>query len=342
MLRKLFAAFALLSLLSGCYQSERTSIGSSNAQSLGLPSSGIFYIEERDLGFQSDDLDMLKLVAGEIDLNAMPFHFENGKLLVSDVTVSVYNIADQEFIFEMSNKSSEFFKNMYLVLAAKSDGKTITFFAPKDDVLEVGSDYTEAEKLEVEGVSQALDVLNNQTSIADRQNAYVAMANWYFDDDNASLVTRIVFNVADDADRYQQTLEARAAEGDTLSVLTLANLAEIREDFRKMEHWLEKAAELGDVDATVKLARLYAEGENVRRNRKKSSFWYRRAGELGSHAALYEYGRKLEDGDDFARNIDAAIDIYFLAATAGSSKARNRYEEINPKYFSDNGCIQRH
>lgn len=103
---------------------------------------------------------------------------------------------------------------------------------------------------------------------------------------------------------------------------------------------LKTLATSGDTEAIIKLARIYAEGDGVRKSIRKSEKWYRKAIALGSSDAAMALATAYEKGSDgFRVNLGKAAELYYTAASLGSSNARKKYLELEPKYLPANQCI---
>jgi hypothetical protein len=79
------------------------------------------------------------------------------------------------------------------------------------------------------------------------------------------------------------------------------------------------AAEAGDAQAQLQLARLYDDGRDVPRSYADAARWYRAAAEQGSAAAQNRLGQYLYEGLGIARDTDAAIALLRQAADSGES-----------------------
>ncbi len=60
------------------------------------------------------------------------------------------------------------------------------------------------------------------------------------------------------------------------------------QDAEQARHWLDAAAEAGEIEAQVRLADLLAQGKQVPRNDSEAFRWYREAGENG-HGVAQDY-----------------------------------------------------
>jgi TPR repeat protein len=89
----------------------------------------------------------------------------------------------------------------------------------------------------------------------------------------------------------------------------------------------QKAAENGDSDAMIVLAKIYKRGEGVMKDSDRALFWYQKAAEAGNVAAIYHIARRydlLVSLGNSSEDVIKAIKWYTKAAEAGRCDAMNR------------------
>jgi len=90
---------------------------------------------------------------------------------------------------------------------------------------------------------------------------------------------------------------------------------------------IKHSAEAGDVEAQYRLARIYDDGDGVKRDVGKAISWYRRAAESGQLEAQMELGEKYRTGTGVERNLDEAEKWYSLAVAQGHPQAKGLLEK---------------
>lgn len=103
---------------------------------------------------------------------------------------------------------------------------------------------------------------------------------------------------------------------------------------------LVKAAEDGDADAMIKLARFYWEGENgFPHDRGAASHWYELAARAGHPEGMYQLAEILRWGEGRVPDKAAAEQWYRAAAERGHEKARNWLVHA---YHTGDGTVKDH
>ena len=108
-------------------------------------------------------------------------------------------------------------------------------------------------------------------------------------------------------------------------------LLTIRVDSREALEWFTKAAERGNVDAQVNVARYYFEGKSdiVPQDYKEAVKWFRMAAENGSASAMFQLGECYENGYGVEKDIDEAVKWYTKAKENGNQNAEARLKAMN-------------
>ena|GEM_PF-2810159 len=88
------------------------------------------------------------------------------------------------------------------------------------------------------------------------------------------------------------------------------------------EKWFRLAAEQGNVEAQIYLARMYAEGFGVALNETEAVKWYRLAAEQGNGWAQYFLGTMYAEGRGVAQNTDEAVKWLTLSGNQGHQYAQ--------------------
>lgn len=126
---------------------------------------------------------------------------------------------------------------------------------------------------------------------------------------------------------------SKAAEGNYLDAqLRLAKIYEegnkVNKNFRKAAHWYAKAAAQGNAASQTKIAHYYRQGRGVKRNIDKAIEWYTLAGQQGDSEALFNLGEIYYIGDSVEVNLQTASKWYELAKEQGNRKAITRLNTI--------------
>ncbi len=137
-----------------------------------------------------------------------------------------------------------------------------------------------------------------------------------------------------DQSRYLYDYITRAEENVPESQYELGNLYEhgwygVPMDLSKAAEWYEKAADLGNVPAQMKIAAMYEHGWGVEPDLKKAAKWYTKAAESGDAAAqrllgdLHYYGWW-----GIIENKNTALQWYLRAAEQGERHSQRKVAEI--------------
>ena len=98
--------------------------------------------------------------------------------------------------------------------------------------------------------------------------------------------------------------------------------------------WYLSAAQMGDVEAQIKIAEMYFDGDEVQKDEKKAFYWYLKAAESGDAEAqfcvsrFYYYGKETEEDDE------KAFEWCIKAANQGFVEAEFGVGEL---YFNGQG-----
>lgn len=92
--------------------------------------------------------------------------------------------------------------------------------------------------------------------------------------------------------------------------------------------WFQKAAELGQKEATLQLAYCYSQGRGVEQNELQAGLWLMKAAELGHDGAMYMLGRWYEEGIfGFLKDVSQAKTWFRKAAELGNESAIKKLKE---------------
>lgn len=91
-------------------------------------------------------------------------------------------------------------------------------------------------------------------------------------------------------------------------------------------------ANSGDVDAMLELAKMYQEGNGVRRGWRKAATFYRKAANLGNATAINRLGDMYYFGYGIEKNFYKAFELYTKSADLGNTEAIN-----NLAFMYENG-----
>jgi serine/threonine protein kinase len=96
---------------------------------------------------------------------------------------------------------------------------------------------------------------------------------------------------------------------------------------------LRKAADAGDAEAQLRLARLFLQGPEAIRDESQARTWLTRAAEQGNAEAAFTLGRLYERGRGGERDVHAAVSWYERAAAAGNIGARRSLARLTERPF---------
>jgi TPR repeat protein len=97
----------------------------------------------------------------------------------------------------------------------------------------------------------------------------------------------------------------------------------VEQDDAKALRWFQRAAELGNKQAQIKIARTYTYGEGVPKDYKKAAKWVALVAKDGADWAQYTYGVFLEQGHLGKPDLVQAAHWYQQAANQGNADAQN-------------------
>jgi TPR repeat protein len=93
--------------------------------------------------------------------------------------------------------------------------------------------------------------------------------------------------------------------------------------------WFRRAAELGEITAMFKLGICYEKGIGVVKDLQQAVVWYRQAADLGHANAMCNLAAVLKNGIGIAKDASAAVSWYQRAAELGHVGAINVIDSIN-------------
>lgn len=130
-------------------------------------------------------------------------------------------------------------------------------------------------------------------------------------------------------------LQKAAEQGDANAQLQLArayqdgNGVTANDDIAAQ--WLKRAADAGNADAQNSLGVAYRMGRGVSRDLKEAVRWYRKAAQNGSANAMFNMGTVYFNGDGESYNDEKALAWFLVAADAGSTEAKSAVEDIQKR-----------
>jgi TPR repeat protein len=92
------------------------------------------------------------------------------------------------------------------------------------------------------------------------------------------------------------------------------------EDYMQAAFWLTKAAEQGNMDAQLKLGKMYLEGQGVPQDDDVAVAWIRKSAEQDHEWALCQLGWMYLEGQGVPQSAEAA-DFFLKAAELGDFDA---------------------
>lgn len=120
---------------------------------------------------------------------------------------------------------------------------------------------------------------------------------------------------------YEQS--ANRGRFESQHLLGMLHLNEATPDFQpdpqKAFFWIRKAAEQGNANSQLQLARLYQDGKGVARNPRLAVTWLRAAADLGQKEAQFQLGMTYQLGQGVERSDEQAF-FWILVASAGGSQ----------------------
>ena len=133
-----------------------------------------------------------------------------------------------------------------------------------------------------------------------------------------------------------------AASGSKACMYNLGLQYQKKEDYAKALEWFEKAANMDNTGAYLKLGEYYQKGQGTAQNDAKAAEWYLKAAREGEDKGMLEYGRYLLNGaEGVEKNEEEAIVWLTKAAEKGITTA-NSYmgDYYYEKEDYDNAFIQ--
>ena len=121
------------------------------------------------------------------------------------------------------------------------------------------------------------------------------------------------------------SLRVSAEKGDVEAQLKLADsyyegdddYVGVSKDLRKAAQWYRKAAEQGNASAQFNLGLMYGNGEGVPQDAPEAVRWYRKAAEQRVPAAQFNLGVRYQTGDGVPKDAREAVQWYRKAAEQG-------------------------
>lgn len=95
----------------------------------------------------------------------------------------------------------------------------------------------------------------------------------------------------------------------------------VERDYERAHKWYLRAAKQDSLEAQVKVAEMYRNGQGVEKNMHEARTWYQKAAEQGDGDAAFELGVMFQTGEDVMTDLAAAHDWYLKAAKAGNTTA---------------------
>jgi TPR repeat protein len=137
-----------------------------------------------------------------------------------------------------------------------------------------------------------------------------------------------------DADDYESALPIyteMAHAGCSEAMLNLGFTLSLMENYLPAQDWFVAAAENGENDALLALARMYEKGLGVEIDLKMAFEFYEVASETGSHNATFQLGCFYEEGLYVQTDLQQALKYYEVAKSAGNTDAVAKVDEIKKK-----------
>lgn len=114
----------------------------------------------------------------------------------------------------------------------------------------------------------------------------------------------------------------------TAADLIAAALALEKNDQKGAAQLYLQAAQMGDVDAQVKMGMLFQEGKGLDQNDKEAFFWYKKAADQGNMNALSFLAVMYEEGRGTEKDLKQAAVAYKQAADKGSGTAQEALADM--------------
>ena len=132
----------------------------------------------------------------------------------------------------------------------------------------------------------------------------------------------------------RQWLEKGAELGDVEAQNNFGMMLDGEGDYEGARRWWELAAAQGDVIAMSNIAQLYANGEGVEKNISTAAEWFLKAAMKGNHESQFNYGYHL--AKNLKQYAEGAL-WYERSAAQGNVRAMN---ELGTLYFRGDGVEQ--
>ena len=113
-----------------------------------------------------------------------------------------------------------------------------------------------------------------------------------------------------------------------LALLYKEGAGGVEKDVKKAAKWFEKAASQGKVEAQLRIAMLYRNGEGVEKNMKKAISWWEKAADQGNEDALCILGVCYYEGEGVPKDTKKGLELLHKAAAQGSQDATDILKKI--------------
>jgi hypothetical protein len=127
-----------------------------------------------------------------------------------------------------------------------------------------------------------------------------------------------------------RVLRAKAKDGKNLDAqFDLCSFYAAQMAYEESLKWCQMAADLGDVEAQLKMGDIYSQGLGVTADKKEAFNWYLFAADNGSEQAQQAVASAYSNGDGVAQNNAEAW--FWLSVTAGANESemsRQHREEL--------------
>lgn len=141
----------------------------------------------------------------------------------------------------------------------------------------------------------------------------------------------LVMTIQSKVDFYHR----EAVRGDPAAQSGLARMyyegQEVKKDYAQAASWYRKAAEQGDADGQYGLGLLYASGFGVRQDYSEALTWFRKAADRGNAEARNELGDSYRLGKGVPQDYAAALRWYRKAAELGLAEAQHNLGSMYDK-----------
>lgn len=104
---------------------------------------------------------------------------------------------------------------------------------------------------------------------------------------------------------------------------------------KKSAYWYEKAAEQGDIDSILTIARFYTEGIGVEKDLSKAFYWLSKGVEQDDGAAELYIAKYYAEGISTKKDLVKAYMMYDLAGTAGVPHKDKLAKQMTPEQIQE-------